>query len=369
MGGPGANAEPSVRHLLKGLGPGGAERLVVAQVAAANDPSRHDVVYLVPQKRHLAPLVEAAGASTACLDGPRLARPGWIIRLRRRLLDAPTDVLHVHSPAVAAVARVLVRTLPRSRRPRLVGTEHNRWPRHHRVTRWANRATIRLQDATIAVSDDVKSTVSGIAADRVHVVVHGIDTGAVRAAADRAGVRDELGVTPADIVVMCVANLRREKALPVLIEAAAAALEREPNLRFFLVGQGPLAAEIDSEIDHHAIAARFTALGYRDDVPRLLSGADLFTLSSTHEGLPVAVMEALTHGLPIVATDAGGIAAAAGPAGRISAIGDAGALSANYVALAADPDQRSQLTAAALRQADRFSIERAAAELNSLYRS
>lgn len=362
-------SEPSVRHLLKGLGPGGAERLVVAQVAAATDPSRHDVAYLVPEKCHLVPLIEASGASTVCLEGPVLARAGWIRRLRRRMLDAPTDVLHVHSPAVAAVARLLVRTLPRRSRPRVVGTEHNRWPRHHRATRLANRVTIRLQDATIAVSDDVKETVAGISPERVSVIIHGIDTEAVRAAADRGGVRDELGVEPSDVVVMCVANLRREKALPVLIEAAATALAEEPRLRFFLVGQGPLAAEIDAEIERRNLGGRFTALGYRDDVPRLLSGADLFTLSSAHEGLPVAVMEALTHGLPIVATDAGGIAGAAGAAGRISAVGDPGALATNYIELAADTEQRERLSIAARHQAEHFSIERAAAEIAERYQS
>ncbi len=357
-----------VLHLLKGLGPGGAERLVVAQATAAGHLDQR-VAYLIPHKSHLVPLLDDAGVPAICLDGPRIARPGWIRRLRRLLIEQPTDVVHVHSPVVASVVRVLVQTLPRDRRPALVGTEHNRWPRHHRLTRLANRLTIRFETATIAVSADVASTIRGTPAERIRVIVHGIDTDAVRSAADRDGVREELGIDESDIVVLCVANLRREKALDVLIEAARDALTVEPRLRYFLVGQGPLESEVDGWIDTAGIRDRFTRLGYRDDVPRIVSGADFFTLSSAHEGLPVAIMEALTHGLPIVATSAGGVADAAGTAGLISPVGDAAALAANHVRVATDPELRSRLGESARTEARRFSITRAVAEIDEIYRA
>jgi glycosyltransferase involved in cell wall biosynthesis len=355
-----------VRHLLKGLGPGGAERLVVAQ-ATAPGSIEHDVVYLVPEKHHLVSILDAAGVSSRCLDAPSAARLGWIRRLRRMLQSEPVDVLHVHSPALAAVTRILVRTLPRGERPVVISTEHNRWPRHHRVTRLANRLTIRLQAATIAVSADVRSTVRGVAPDRVTVVVHGIDIAAVRATADRAGIREELGIDDADIVIVCVANLRREKALDVLIAAAARALDEEPDLRYLLVGQGPLADDVDRWIADAGIGDRFTALGYRADATRVISAGDALTLSSAHEGLPVAVMEALALGLPIVATAAGGVPDAAGTAGLISAVGDAEALAAHHLELARGEQLRRDLALAAMLEAQRFELSRAISEIEEIY--
>ena len=355
-----------VRHLLKGLGPGGAERLVVAQ-ATARGPTTHDVVYLLPQKRHLVPLLDQAGVASRCLDAPSAARLGWIRRLRHTLTTDPVDVLHVHSPALAAVSRVLVRTLPKSQRPIVVSTEHNRWPRHHRLTRLANRLTIRLQPATIAVSDDVASTIRGVDPRRVTVVEHGIDLAAVRATADRAGVRHELAIDDRDVLIVCVANLRPEKSLDDLVAAAAIALGEEPLLRYLLVGQGPLAADVDRWIDDAGIGDRVTALGYRDDATRIISAGDALTLSSTHEGLPVAVMEALALGVPIVATAAGGVPGAAGGAGLISAVGDVDALARNHVAIARDPQRRADLAAAAREEATRFELTRAISEIEAIY--
>ncbi len=355
-----------IRHLLKGLGPGGAERLVVAQ-ATTSGPTTHDVVYLIPEKQHLVPLLEAAGITSRCLDATSAARPGWIRRLRRLLVDDPVDVLHVHSPALAAVARLLVRTLAAPVRPAVVSTEHNRWPRHHRLTRLANRLTISLQAGTIAVSDDVKASIAGIDADRVAVVVHGIDVAAVRATADRAGVRRELGLADDDVVIVCVANLRREKALDVLVAAAREALDAVPHLHYLLVGQGPLAAEVDRWIAEAGIGERFRALGYRADATRVISAADALTLSSAHEGLPVAVMEALALGVPIVATAAGGVPDAVGAAGLISPVGDVDALAANHVLVATDVARRHTLAGAAPAESARFELNRSIAEIEAVY--
>jgi glycosyltransferase involved in cell wall biosynthesis len=289
------------------------------------------------------------------------------VGLRRLLRDQPTDIVHAHSPVLAAVVRVLARTLPRARRPAVVGTEHNRWPRHHRVTRLANRTTIRMEAATIAVSADVAATIQGARSGQVRVIEHGIDLDSVRARADRPGARAEFGATDDDVVVICVANLRREKALDDLIDAARTALTHTPQLRFVLVGQGPLADDVDRWIETAGIADRFTALGYRTDVARLLSGADVFTLSSHHEGLPVALMEALAVGLPVAATRAGGIPDAVGEAGIVVPVGDRAGLAEAFVALATRPAERERLATTAAERSRWFSVDRAVDEIAAVY--
>ncbi len=86
--------------------------------------------------------------------------PRWDVRLSRLLRRERYDVVHVHSPAVAAVVRVLVRSLPRRIRPALVYTEHNEWSSHNAVTRAVNALTYPLDDATIAVSEEVRASVN-----------------------------------------------------------------------------------------------------------------------------------------------------------------------------------------------------------------
>lgn len=355
----------TVRHLVKGLGPGGAERLLVTQIIAEAGPFEHEVAYLVPAKDHLVAELTAASVEVRCLDGG--SGVGWVRRLRRLLRDHPTDLVHVHSPAVAAVTRVVVRTLRRSQRPAVVGTEHNRWPRHHRLTRLANRLTIRLESATIAVSDDVASTIRGARPGQVRTIVHGIDLDAVRATADRAGARAEIGAGDDDVLVVCVANLRREKALDELVAAARRAIADQSSLRFALVGQGPLADDVDRWISEAGVGERFVALGYRTDATRVLSGADVFTLSSHHEGLPVAVMEALALGVPVVATAAGGIPDAVADAGIVTPVAEPERLADAYATIAGDADKRAELAALAERRADAFSVRRAIEEIRAVY--
>lgn len=363
-----ADPELKVAHLLKGLGPGGAEHLVVAQTTSGLSPATsHEVVYLLAHKDHLVSKLEAAGISTTCLHAGRTIAPGWVRALRSKLMSDPVDILHVHSPALAVAARMMLITIPRRSRPALVDTEHNRWPRHHRLTRIANRATIRLNSATIAVSEDVKETIRGISPEQVHTIVHGIDLDAVRRSADRESSRNELGVGRGDVLVVTVANLRREKALHVLINAARTAHRVEPSLRFALVGQGPLAEEIDQAVKDSGLGDAFRVLGYRADATRVMSGADIFTLSSRHEGLPVSIMEALALGLPVVATDAGGTSEATGPAGVIVGVDDSSALAAAWVELSRDPARMSELSRLAATQAEHFSIRRAVDEITQIY--
>lgn len=354
-----------VRHLVKGLGPGGAERLIVAQAGADIDGWRHDVVYLLAHKNHLVTELTDAGVAVDRLGGSKGVSLRWIWQFRRTLIDDPVDVVHVHSPALAVACRVLVRTL--RRRPVVLTTEHNRWPRHRRLTRMANRLTIRLNDATIAVSNDVRSTIRGTPLERVTTIVHGVDLDAVRSSADREGVRAELGLANNDIVVVTIANFRREKSLDVLIDAAAEAVAAAPSLRYLLIGQGPLADEIDARVAAAGLGERFQVLGYREDATRILSAADVFTLSSRHEGLPVAMMEALALGIPVAATAAGGIPDGLGDAGILSPIGSSSDLAALHVHLATDEESRHRLAALAQDRGALFGAKRASEEIASVY--
>ena len=361
-----------VLWLIKGLGPGGAERLLVEHARAGDrGECTYEVAYVLDWKQHLVPELEALGVRTRGLGVSREIDPRWVARLHRLLRGERFDVVHAHSPLLASVARVLVRMVPRARRPAFVYTEHNRWPSYKTLTRIANQMTYRWNDAVLAVSGDVRDSVALRFRPAVEVVVHGVDVAEVRSQlTERDAVRHELGAGVGDTLAVTVANLRHGKNYPGLLEAAELVVERGAPVRFAAAGQGPLEAEVRSLHERSGLGERFALLGYRDDATRLIAGADLFVLASHHEGLPVTVMEALTLGVPVVAPSVGGLREVVhtGENGILVEPGSPTAL-ADAIVRASEPSLHAHLAEGACATGERFSSAHAVAHLDSLYRS
>ena len=360
-----------VLWLVKGLGPGGAERLLVA-AAGAHDRDRFDIscAYLLPWKSQLVAELEARGVATTCLEVRDERDVRWAARLRRQLIAAPVDLLHAHSPYPAGIGRVVCRTVPARVRPRTIYTLHNTWGSFARPSRVLNGWTMGGDVADLAVSDLVRSTLPSRLASRTEVLVHGIDLDAVRALADRKGARREFGLEPNEIVFGTVANLRTQKDYPNLLAAARLLADRGVRLRILAVGQGPLEAEIRAEHARLDLASVVTLVGERHDAIRVMSGCDGFVLASSNEGLPVALMEALALGLPIVATAVGGVPEIVTPDenGILVPARDPAALADALAALAADPARRERFAVNAAASAARFDIRRTVARLEAVYR-
>ena len=359
-----------VLHVVKGLGPGGAERLLVS-VAAVADPTavRHEVAYILDWKQHLVPELDALGVPTHLLAGRRgMADLGWPGRLRAR--GRHVDVVHLHSPAVAAIARPTLRTLRDG--PVVVSTEHNLWSSHSTVTRWANAATLPFDAVRWAVSAEVVASMWPRWRAATEVLVHGVPLATLQSRrAERAGARADQGWRDDDVVVAIVANLRANKDYPTLFAAAATAVAEEPRLRFVSIGQGPLEAELRRSLATLGLGDRFTMLGYHEDPAAVVVGADVFTLSSRHEGLPIALLEAMALGVPSVVTAVGGNAEVVTDAvdGLLVPPGDPEALAAAYVGLARDPAARARLGGAAATRAEAFDIAATARILEARYRT
>jgi glycosyltransferase involved in cell wall biosynthesis len=357
-----------VLWLIKGLGPGGAERLLLS-AAHVRDRAAFDyeVAYLLPWKHHLVPSLEQAGVPVHCLDAPQPADLRWAGRLRRLLLRSRYDVVHAHSPIVAAVARPVVRSLPESVRPKLVSTEHNGWPRYGRATRLLNRWTSGMDDARFAVSEQVRDSIPPHLRRRVEVLVHGVEVEAIRShLARRSAVRDEFGVPSGRTLIGTVANLTHQKAYPDLMAAAALV----PDAHFLAVGQGPLEAQLRALHAESGLGERFRLLGYREDAVRVLAGCDVFVLASRYEGFPVALMEALALGLPVVATAVGGVpdGVRQGVEGVLVPPAAPQELARALNELIADPQRRRRMGAAAEHRGRDFDIRVPVAYLEDTYR-
>jgi glycosyltransferase involved in cell wall biosynthesis len=360
-----------VLWLTKGLGPGGAERLLVT-TARRRDRQRLTVrvSYLLPYKSALVEELEAEAVPVACLGFRSALDLRWLAALRWSLIHEPVDVIHAHNPVMAVGARVVARLLPRRLRPRVVVTDHNVWHGYMPVSRWADGLTSRLDDARLTVSEAVRASLPTPIQRRSQVVLQGIEVERVRAQrAERGAVRAELRLEPDALVVGTVANLRAQKAYPDLLKAALEVVERLPEVRFLAVGQGPLEGEIHALHARLGLGDRLLLLGHRPDAVRVMAACDVFVLASLYEGLGVAVMEALALGLPVVATAVGGVPEVVehGREGLLVPPGRPRELAAALVMLLTDAGRRQRMADAAARRGAELSIDAAVRRTEAVY--
>ncbi|GAA2168130.1 glycosyltransferase involved in cell wall biosynthesis [Humibacillus xanthopallidus] len=364
---------PAVRArvlwVIKGLGPGGAEQLLVSSARVADhDRFAYRAAYVRRDKAQLVSRLASSGVPALLLGSGRFGAIIWPLRLRRIMKD--TDVVHAHSPLVAGVTRLVARTLPRHRRPVTVSTEHNVWGNFSAPTRILNAVTCGLDARRWAVSREVRRSMWRPLRGRAEVLVHGIvQSDANPPGGTRERVRGELGISDDAVVAITVANLRREKDYPNLLRAASLVLRRDPSIVMIAVGQGPLVDEVHALHRELGLGERFKLLGYRTDVPDLLAASDLFVLASAFEGLPVSIMEAMAAGLPVVATSVGGVpeVVVEEETGLLVRPGDSDALADAVLALAQDAPLRLKLGARAAERSQAFDIRAAIHEQQRAY--
>lgn len=363
------NGRVRVLWLTKGLGRGGAEMLLVS-LARALDPASVELTagYVLPHKDALVEPLQRAGVSVHCLSSGG-DKAGWLLQLRRLLVEGGFDVVHTHAPVVGTAARLLA---PKGQT--LVHTEHNVWGRYRRPTRWANAATIGRNAVVWAVSEGVAQSIQPRSwrgqHTNVEVMLHGIDPSEVRLGADaRQGGLARLGLFEGPLTVGTVGNLTPKKDHDSLLRALVGLRQHVPDARLVIVGSGPREAHLRAKARELGIEDAVLLTGIRDDVPDLLPAFDLFAMSSLHEGLSIALVEALAAGLPVVATRVGGIPEVIVDErdGLLVPPSNADALADAMTRLARDPALRQRLADAAPTRAAAFGIQPAADALTTSY--
>jgi glycosyltransferase involved in cell wall biosynthesis len=367
---------PRVLLVIKCMGYGGAERLMVDLMAVRDrDAFDYEFAYVLASEDALVPAVQASGVTVHSLGARHNGDLRWMARLRRLLVEGRFDLVHFHLPYAAALGRLVAQSLPRDRRPVLMYTEHSLWQKTATPVRILNRATIGFDKALVAVSPAAHDALPAPLRPHATVVIHGVDlshseTLTSRSDEIRAEVRSELGVSAEDTLVLAVANLRQEKGYDVLLEASRILVEQGLPIRIAAVGRGPLQAELEERHRALGLGDRFTFLGQRDDVLRLMTGSDVFVLASHHEGLPVSLMEAMSVGLPVVATAVGGVPqfVADSEEGLLVDPGRPDLLADALVRVCADPVLRRRLGQGAKRKSTVFDVRSASGQIEDIYR-
>jgi glycosyltransferase involved in cell wall biosynthesis len=362
-----AQVTPSLRG-------GGLERLVRDLAVELRRAGHVPAVFCTNGLGTYADELRAVGIEVHdCREG-RLRVRGYPSRLLSALRAFAPDVIHAHSGTwlPAAVARRVLRA------PRLVFTDHGRYPPEPRlralVERWCWRSTDGMVAVTAALAEYVRGHLHLPRAPEV--ILNGVDLAPYASPdpASRARLRAEWGVSPDDVLAVAVGRFAPVKNYAGMLHAVARAAARAPALRLAILGSGPLEADARAEAARLGIAERVRFLGFRRDVAACLLAADLFVNSSDTEALPVSLLEAMAAGLPTAAPRIGGIPdALLGPegappaAGIVVPAGDMDALGDALARLTTDAPLRRALGARARERARDFSLEAFAARYGALY--
>ena len=343
-------AEPTAVLLVaKGLDIGGIERIVVdLAVSYARRGVPVEVAVVNDRRDQLLPLLTDAGVVVHRLGGGDRIGVAAARRLARLVAQPRFDVVHVHGPLPAVVAR-----LARRHRP-IVTTAHTPLGALRLPTRLAWRLTAGRDAASVAVSAVVAGSLPRRVAARTLVLPHGVDPAAIAGTLATAGPRAESGA----VTAVAVASHRDVKNYPNLLRAVKAARDLGAPLHLVAVGTGPelerhraLAAQLDL-----ADAVTFQPPGH--DVLGVIAGGDLLVVASDYEGQPLVVLEALALGRPVVATAVGRVPELVSPAvGRVVPPGDPQALGAALAELAGDAELRRQMGAAALHEGHTWTLD------------
>jgi glycosyltransferase involved in cell wall biosynthesis len=224
----------------------------------------------------------------------------------------------------------------------------------------------------VAVSDEVRRAVEPYANGRPAIVTvqNAVDADALAALpVERDAVRREFGFAPDSLLVTTVGNMTPKKGHTFLLAAATQVVAKHPTARFLLVGLGPLADELKAEAARLGLDGRFVFTGFRPDAVRLVAASDIFVLSSLHEGLPVALLEAMALGKPSVVTRVGGVPEATDESSSVLVpSGDPGALAAGIDGLLASDDARSRMGAQArAKSRARYGVPQMVRTLEEIY--
>jgi glycosyltransferase involved in cell wall biosynthesis len=225
----------------------------------------------------------------------------------------------------------------------------------------------------VAVAEDVRRFLAdriGVPREKLRTIYNGIDVKTACCADDGVRVRHELGIPERTPVLGTIANLYPVKGHTFLLKAAAEVARAVPLAVWLLAGRGRLLGELEDEARRLGIADQVRFLGFRDDAAALLQAVNVFILPSLSEGLPVAVLEAMAAGKPVVATDVGGNREVIvdGQTGFLVPPRDAGALAARTITLLTDKSLADRYGAEGqARVREEFSLERMVSAYEELY--
>jgi glycosyltransferase involved in cell wall biosynthesis len=338
-----------IAHLIESDGPGGAERVVLQLATALQARGARSAVFMQHGEGWLARELEASGVATEYVPRERRVSFGCARSLQAGFRRHRITLVHSHEFAMAVYGGWAAW---RAGLPHVITMHGARYYAGRLRRRAALRAAVALSGRMVAVSRSVARQLShDLCIPPSHIAT--IPNGVPHVPSAPTSLRDELGLGPDDRLVVSVGNLYPVKGHRHLIDALSLLAPRQPALHVAISGRGDLADPLCAQARGRGVANRVHLLGLRTDIAGILAAADLFVLPSLSEGLPLALLEAMFAGCPIVASDVGevSVALAHGEAGVLVEAGNPAALAGAIDDLLRDPARAGELGRRAARRA------------------
>lgn len=346
-----------VCHISLTLKTGGLERLL-ADFARCHDRAGYEMEFIaIREIGRFAEIIRETGCQLHQLAPAR--RLGQIRQLVRIFRDRQFDVVHTHNTYPHLYGSIAARW---AGIPVVIQTRHGQRSGHGWKSALQYRWAAKLVDRVVAVSEDAAQlTVAsdGVPAAKVQTIWNGIDL-------DDFDYRGP-AQTPTAI---SVARLSAEKDFPTLLRAVRLTVDRVPDFRLKMVGDGPERAKLEALCQDLNLSPQVEFLGDCRNVPELLSSGAFFVSSSLTEGISLTLLEAMAVGLPVIATAVGGnpeivVQNETGllvPAGHPQALADA------MIEMCQQPSRWRELgLAGRARVAKEFDVRRMVADYQQLY--
>lgn len=272
--------------------------------------------------------------------------------LREFLKRNPVDIIHAHETAPALVARLA--TLGKKTPIALTfhGAEPERVPEFARIARMTARYVLTPSHA----SARELAAAGGPAVNLIKVFGIGVQPSPLQDPQRVAELRNRL-LGGRRKLVLTIARLSHQKGIDLLVQLVRRVTAVRDDIRFIVVGDGPQAEDAIAWAREAGISEDIVFTGRSDEPHLYLAAADLFLLPSRWESLPITIVEAFRHGLPVIATNTGGVRELVNDdVGRVATVGDVDALAGFCLEILGDEALRCRLSAGAtaLSHAPRF---------------
>ena len=231
--------------------------------------------------------------------------------LTRYIRNKKIDIVHTHSSKAGILGRWAARFAGAKA---IIHTVHG-WsfndyqsPLWRKIIIWLERLTALITDKFIVVSyHDRQKGLDNLIGneDKYRLIRYGIDYEEFNK--KDGSIRQELGIGASDLLVGMTSCFKPQKSPQDFIRLAYLVNKSVPKVKFILIGDGVLRKKIKRLISKFNLTERVTLTGWRKDISRILSGIDVFVLTSLWEGLPIVILEAMAASLPVIATYTGGI--------------------------------------------------------------
>ncbi|GGF46898.1 glycosyltransferase [Echinicola rosea] len=370
-----SSSQIRILHLIKSLGRGGAEKLIPETAALHNQEEyAFYCLYFHQRPNSLIDELEEVGVDVSYFPSSNLALPLQVGKVVEFVEKNHIDIIHCHLPW----AGVLGRWVGKKTGAKVVYTEHNTWERYHPLSRRLNKLTFGWQQGVIAVSGEVRKSIlryykPTVKSPQINTITNAVNTDKFKKdTAGRGRIRDSFGIPHDALVLGQVAVFRKQKRLDRWIALAKEITKSHPNIHFLLVGDGPERELVESTIGTGGFASKIHLAGAQETVIPYLSAMDVYMMTSEFEGLPVAMLEAMSCGLPVLCTEVGGIGEVItdGIEGMLCPKDNTEKLLLGASVLLTDPQRCQEISKMARqRVVSQFSIQRMVGGLEELYQN